>query len=295
MSIAESQLEVWSYQGDTQTRAQVHASVRNALGTGRLRDRKVQIYLQGSYGNDTNVRGSSDIDIVAQLTETEFGNPAGLRGTELIEFNRQRRPPDYPMQQYRQEVEATLRDVYGWSAVDSRTKCIEVSPRAGLALTVDVIPCCTYKQYSAFPERPGTTLEGVAIITSGGDTIFNFPRQHSANGIAKHQRTAGQFKPTVRMLKNARRTLVDRSQIADGSVSSYFLECFVYNMPDRHFTRSHQATYLSFIAWARQADLSTLVCQNELGPLFGPTAQQWEMSKATGFVDALDRLWQRGV
>ena len=71
MPIPESQLETWSHQGAVTTAKQTHESIRKALDpyiwpTGV----KYEVYLQGSYKNTTNIRGDSDVDVVAQLNST---------------------------------------------------------------------------------------------------------------------------------------------------------------------------------------------------------------------------------
>ena len=61
MPFAEAQLVTWSNQGAKTTSANSYASIRHALEkTGSpLAGRDVDIFLQGSYGNDTNIYGNS--------------------------------------------------------------------------------------------------------------------------------------------------------------------------------------------------------------------------------------------
>lgn len=56
MGIPESQLETWSHQGAVTTARATHESVRNALESYESwpRDVEYEVYLQGSYKNDTN-------------------------------------------------------------------------------------------------------------------------------------------------------------------------------------------------------------------------------------------------
>jgi tRNA nucleotidyltransferase (CCA-adding enzyme) len=76
MPIPESQLEIWSHQGAVTASKTTHESIRIALSanTSPIRQRVaaggVEIYLQGSYKNDTNIRGDSDVDVVVELTAT---------------------------------------------------------------------------------------------------------------------------------------------------------------------------------------------------------------------------------
>lgn len=80
MPIPESQLETWSHQGAVTTAKATHESIRNALtaSTSPVRqlvaNGSVNIYLQGSYKNDTNIRGDSDVDIVVELNSIYYSN-----------------------------------------------------------------------------------------------------------------------------------------------------------------------------------------------------------------------------
>ena len=77
MAIPESQLETWSRQGTTDSATALYERIRNALqNDAALRNRNFEVFLQGSYRNSTNIRGDSDVDVVAMLTDTympEYG------------------------------------------------------------------------------------------------------------------------------------------------------------------------------------------------------------------------------
>src|SRR5713226_4354029 len=72
MAIPESQLATWSHQGAITTAAATHASIRSALGapSSPIQSMDYEAFLQGSYKNDTNIRGDSDVDLVAQLNSS---------------------------------------------------------------------------------------------------------------------------------------------------------------------------------------------------------------------------------
>ena len=76
MAIPESQLETWSHQGAITTAKATADSIKNALNSyiNRPDGVEFEIYLQGSYKNDTNIRGDSDVDVVAQLNSTFYNN-----------------------------------------------------------------------------------------------------------------------------------------------------------------------------------------------------------------------------
>lgn len=76
MSIPESQLETWAKQGSIGRAKSTADSVKNALDYYDKwpENMEFQVYLQGSYKNSTNIRGDSDVDVVAQLNSTFHSN-----------------------------------------------------------------------------------------------------------------------------------------------------------------------------------------------------------------------------
>src|SRR5437762_829029 len=80
MPIPESQIETWSRQGAVSSSAATYQSIRTALtaATSPVRNRiltgEADVYLQGSYRNDTNIRGDSDVDAVVELSSTFYSN-----------------------------------------------------------------------------------------------------------------------------------------------------------------------------------------------------------------------------
>jgi tRNA nucleotidyltransferase (CCA-adding enzyme) len=84
MPIPKSQLETWAKQGAIATAKKTHESIRYALADMNLPLAKgrFEIYLQGSYKNDTNIFGDSDIDVVVQLNSTFMDDTSSISETE---------------------------------------------------------------------------------------------------------------------------------------------------------------------------------------------------------------------
>src|SRR6266851_5713701 len=66
MAIPESQLETWSHQGSVTQSKDTYATIKGALedANANYTSRNFKVFLQGSYGNDTNIFAESDVDIV---------------------------------------------------------------------------------------------------------------------------------------------------------------------------------------------------------------------------------------
>jgi len=118
VAIPEANLDTWSSIGAIQTSAMTYASVRSALlaaGTGY--EGKVDVYLQGSYANHTNIRKESDVDVVVQLTSAFHYDLDALPPDQKDAF-RTTYPTNanYAGAQYKADVLAALRDAFGGDA-----------------------------------------------------------------------------------------------------------------------------------------------------------------------------------
>jgi len=82
MAIPESQLERWANQGAVATAKLTADSIKRALNSfsGWPNGIKFEVYLQGSYKNNTNIRGDSDVDVVAQLNAIASVFPVACHG-----------------------------------------------------------------------------------------------------------------------------------------------------------------------------------------------------------------------
>jgi hypothetical protein len=302
MVIPEEQLETWAKQGAVTPAKATHESIRLALSHERspIKDKitsgNVEVYLQGSYRNDTNIRGDSDVDVVVQLNSAFSYGIDALTQVEQQTFH-QAHPGSatYGWSDFRREVIAALKTYYGAAAVDeSGTKAVKVKAGSG-RLSADVLVCLQHREFSFFwaPEVQ-SHVEGVAFYaTDTGRRIVNFPKQHYDNGVAKNDgaNTDGWFKPTVRMFKNARTHLVEQELLASDTAPSYFLQCLLYNVPGTCFGTSYQHTYYNVVKWLRSADVGAFVCQNGQLPLFGATPEQWSAEAAGTTAAALTHLW----
>ena len=71
MAIPESQLETWSHQGSVTQSSNTYNTIKSVLeaSTTPYADKNFEVFLQGSYGNDTNIYAESDVDIVIRLDD----------------------------------------------------------------------------------------------------------------------------------------------------------------------------------------------------------------------------------
>ncbi len=271
MTIPESQLSRWCHHGPQDASIRTHQAIRRALDayhwpTGVTYD----FYLQGSYRNDTNISGDSDVDVVLEL-QSAFRHEADL----LTEYDRRRlegsfQSATYDWNDFRRDALKVLEAGFGKNFVAQGNKSIKLKahpPR----LAADVVVCIEHRKYFSYQSY----LEGMTFYALRDKRwIVNYPKEHYKNGAGKSRLTSDQYKRTVRMFKNARNYLETNHGMSSELAPSYFLECLLYNAPDATFHYGFQDTFCAVVNWMATADFSKLLCQNEQQFLFGSLPEQ---------------------
>ncbi|MEC7952476.1 MAG: nucleotidyltransferase [Pseudomonadota bacterium] len=297
MAISEHQLEVWSHQGSTQQSAATYQTIKRVLEDPRapFSNRGFTIFLQGSYGNDTNIYADSDVDIVICLTSVYYSDTNNLDPDEKTRYEANRNPASYKFSDFKTEVTDWLTLHFG-SGVTSGNKAIFVPGSSGRR-DADVIACVENHDYFSYPDRsPPEFHSGIAFWTNNQQKIVNYPKQHLSNCSNKNGNTRTRFKPDVRVLKNMRNAAVDDGVLSRGKSPSYFLEGMLYNIPNQLFDPSRQTTFENAFSWLSSCNLDDLVCANERFYLVRDGLPNcW---KATDFRDtlaALTEFWRHGA
>src|SRR6266446_1849281 len=124
MPIPESQLETWSHQGAVTTSSATYRSIQTALAadSSPIKGKDYEVYLQGSYKNDTNIRGDSDVDVVVQLNDTFGRDLAALPESQKRLYQAAHSSATYLWGDFRKDVLQALRYYYGLRAVTEGDK-----------------------------------------------------------------------------------------------------------------------------------------------------------------------------
>ena len=170
MAIPESQLETWSHQGAITTAKATADSIKNALNSyiNRPDGVEFEIYLQGSYKNDTNIRGDSDVDVVAQLNSTFYNNLSEDQKRTLGLSS-----ASYGWSDFRADAIKALRNYYGQSFVTEGNKTLKVKANNG-RLPADVVVSSQYRKYKTV--NSSDYIEGMCFWGNGLQ-IFNYPKK----------------------------------------------------------------------------------------------------------------------
>lgn len=294
MPIPEAQLETWSHQGSIAQSSGTYNAVKNVLqaNPAPYAGKRFEVFLQGSYGNDTNIFAESDVDIVIQLNDCFYSDLEGLSEPEKNAYKSAFVDATYTLATFKQDVLSVLRAQYG-GAVTEGAKAISIDAN-GTRRKADVLVACQFRRYFKFRSSADSSYaEGLCFFNSAGDRIANYPRYHSGNLTARHQASGKWLKPMARVLKNMRSRLVNDGLIASGVAPSYYLEGLLYNVPLDKLAGSYQDCVVNLLNWYRnEADKTNLECANEQYYLLRNNSHTcWNQPDCDAFIEAAVTLW----
>jgi hypothetical protein len=239
----------------SQTEANAAASTSNIIRTavkkeGELQHRNLDIFLQGSYANSTNISGGSDVDVVSKLEETFYYDYF----SDVTEFKQKSigesmtTPVEYQWSDYRADLLLSLKNQFGSAVTDGKKAIsIEGTP-SGSRLPADVIPCVAFRMY----RNNHTYEEGICFFPKDSIVrIANFPKQHRENMSNKNStlRSGPKFKGIVRAFKRLRDEIDPTGNGLKSISASYWIECLLYNVPDGRFAGSYEDAFLGCLSY----------------------------------------------
>lgn len=294
MAISESQLDTWSHQGSIQQSSNTYNSIKNTLeaaGTPYA-NKNYKVFLQGSYGNDTNIYAESDVDLVIRLDDCFYSDFSELNEGEKAAHKQTYSDAAYTHDDFKRDVLNTLTAQYG-KDVKEGSKAIALSAN-GNRRKADVIVAAQFRRYYKFKSGSDNSYtEGICFWNSAGERIANYPKQHSANLTTKHQASNNWLKSMARILKNMRSRCVDDGLLNAGVAPSYYLEGLLYNVPSNLFSTSYQNCFTNAFNWLQQeAEKEKLVCANEQYYLLRDSTHTcWPKADGDAFINAAINLW----
>jgi hypothetical protein len=265
--VSEQQLKTWTSLGSVAQSRDTYNGIKSVLEdkNAPYADKaNIEVRLQGSYGNDTNVYGDSDVDIVLCQRNLFYYDINGLNESDQAAFKRDHpNTAEYDIPKFKSDVVAWLSKHYPEDFDPAKgNKALHIKGRNNRR-NADILVCGQHKKYSAYPNPDGAKFaEGVIFFPRNGNSIVNYPKKHSDNLTQKHQETGEWLKPTIRIFKNIRTRMWQIGIIGDGAAPSYFIESLLYNAPDGLFRDNYQTTVESLIKFAEITDPSKLVCAN---------------------------------
>ena len=299
MTISEDQLDIWAKQGPTPQFVGTYNSIKDVLEDAKSpyhSKRKYEVHLQGSYRNDTNVYGDSDVDVVIWTSDTYHYDIDHLPTDQkaLYQQNNTDVPSAGPA--FKQEVLSWLNEQYGASSVIPGKKAILLKGNSHRR-DADIVVCTEHRQFYRYT---GNVQEdhnkGVRFFASDGTSIVNFPKLHAKACTDKHQATnSAWFKHTIRIFKNMRNRMIAMGILTEGVAPSYFIEGMLWNVPDPNFGLSYQSTVADCLNWVHNAKQSDLLCANQRRWLVRDgRPDAWPTANFNTFITEAIKFWNAG-
>lgn len=202
-------------------------AIRKAINNDpKLSKMNITIFGQGSYANDTNVKNNSDIDVNVRYDDGFYYKIPP--NTEKSDFGLGT-PCQYTYKEFKNDVETALINYFGKNKIQRQNKCIDVDT---YNVNADVVPTWKHRWYL----ENGKYNEGICLFADDSyQEIVNYPVQHIQNGKNKNSHTQKRFKRLTRIYKRIRRKMIeDRISVSD-NITSFLLECLVWNVPNHIF------------------------------------------------------------
>jgi hypothetical protein len=293
MAISETQLETWSQHGKTgqfvDTYNAIRANLVEASAPYPIKD--VNLHLQGSYGNDTNVWADSDVDIVLCHTGAFYYDISEMSQAHQDAFTTDfSGNATYGYLQFKEDARNYITGLY--HGVEIGKKALHI-PGNNNRRNADVLICQEFRRYYSYMPNVHGYYSGVAFYANGL-RIENFPKQHADNCTAKHQATSQRYKRVVRVFKNMRNSMIEKDLLGDGIAPSYFIEGMLSNVPNDRFAGSYQDVWVKCFNWIAAADQAKLTTASGLHWLVRDNSSVcWSPANFRTFMAALKGYWER--
>lgn len=204
-------------------------AIKNAIAAStKLERRGVSVKLLGSYRNNTNVRGESDVDIGVVCDTTFFYALPDQMSAEQFAIV----ASDYQYSTFKSEVGEALSSYFGAQAVERGNKAFDVK-ETSYHVEADVAPFFVHRRYAS----DGSFAPGVELQPDNKTPprVINWPDQHYENGVTKNNDTGRRYKAMVRVLKSLRNDMREMRVAAAEPAIGFLLECLVWNVPNSYF------------------------------------------------------------
>jgi len=294
VAISEIDLTTMAQIGAQVTSKDTYATAKLALenADAGYADKDFKVFLQGSYGNDTNIIRESDVDVVIRLDSIFTYDINSLQIEQQNAFKATHPAATYTHKNFREDVLEVLYERFT-DAVEPGTKAVKIKPLHNRR-KIDILIAVQHKKYSHYISNANAAqVTGISFYKSDGTRVVNYPQQHRHNLVTKNQATNEWFKHIVRIFKNARQKMIEMEIIEAGVAPSYYIEGLLYNAPNHLYGASYKDSTVNVINWLQKADRSAFLCANQQYPLLdGNSEVTWNTSDCDMYLDGIVRLWE---
>lgn len=236
MKYTESTLESWTRPASDTEEQRMDNTIRmikSAIDSSKgLEDLTIEVFVQGSYANNTNVRTSSDVDVCVMLKSTfftEYPDGKNRKDYGFVEGT-------ISFDEYKKRVKEAIEAKFGKAAVSEGNKSLKIRSNS-YHVNADVVVAFMLKDYRIINSfDPNRYTEGTRFLSLQGEKVTNYPKKHISNGKNKNIQTNHNYKYLTRIFKRIRNAMV-KDGIANGDkISSFLVECLIWNVPNNKIT-----------------------------------------------------------
>lgn len=244
MKYTEEQLKEWTAPlSDTEDNRAKNAitMIKSAIDSStELKRIDIEVFLQGSYANNTNIRGNSDVDVCVMCKSTFYYSLVeGLQASDYGII-----PGSISFHDYKERVLRAIKAKFGHDKVVVGNKSIKIKSNS-YHVNADVVPAFMFKDYSRIGSKEyDNYTEGIKLYSEDGNEVVNYPKIHIQNGINKNNKTNHRYKKLVRIVKNVRADMVDDKIIDGDKITSFLVECLVWNFANSQINKFSSYTDL---------------------------------------------------
>jgi hypothetical protein len=293
MAVPDEKLKQWAQIGAQSTSKETYATIKLALESedAGYHGKAYKVFLQGSYGNDTNIIKESDVDVVIRLDSVYYYDITPLPAPQQTAFMATHPAAEYTARAFHAHVMELLVERFAGDAVPG-TKAVGIKPRNDRR-KADVLVAVQHKKFTRFAAiGDESQVTGLCFFKSDGTKVVNYPMLHRENLVAKNQETNEWMKHIIRIFKNARQAMLDQKLLQVGQAPSYFIEGLLYNVPSAKYGGTYSASVVNCINWLYQADRSAFLCANGQYKLLDDNPDvSWNTKDCDAFLNGLIGLW----
>lgn len=234
----EQTLENWrkpASESEEQKISNAIAMIKDAIRSHSiLKDKGLEFIIQGSYGNNTNVKLDSDIDVCVMLRDTfysEYRDGATNKDYGFTDGTNN-------FNDYRSWIISAMNNKFGTANVVVGNKSIKIKSNT-YRVQADVIPAFQYRNYrNDRTNNPSNFIEGIKFISSQNEVVINYPKIHIENGTTKNTNTSRRYKRAVRLYKRIKNKMIEDGLSVNSCISSFLLESLLWNTPNHIFNNA---------------------------------------------------------
>ncbi len=266
-------------------------AIRGAISNNdKLSSLSIDVFPQGSYRANTNVRNDSDVDICVCLRSTFYYD---------LPTKPPNRPEDYGItpgsgmdfSDFKNLVETALVSRFGRSSVKRGNKAFDIH-ESTYRLDADVLASFEYRRYTGIDVYGNQNYHGgIKFIGDDRNPIINWPEQNYSNGVTKNSNTSYRYKAMIRILKRLRNDMQEKNITEARNIASSLIESLVWNVPNEGFGHDEYSADVRYVLehifneTRDDARCNEWGEVNELKYLFRAT-QPWTRVQANSFLHA---------